>query len=209
MADCVHAFSVPANMVLRKVGANIWIPSIVVSFGIVSLATAFVKNQGDLIATRVFLGFTEGPLMCSFVVLISRFYTRREAVLRIAIFASSATVCLVHSSEPPCGTRLTYLLPQLAGALGGLLAYAFLHVHVPSPGGWRSIFFYEGLISIVVGIAAFFFVPNDPLTAKFLNNEERQLASARLLRGQAGAKVVVEATKRKLILQTFTNINVS
>lgn len=58
------------------------------------------------------------------------------------------------------------------------------------------------------GIFAFFVVPNDPSSAKFLNAEERIMADARIRRDNAGAKVLIEATKTKLILKAFRNLNV-
>lgn len=54
---------VPSNLVLRKVGAQIWIPTIIVAFGLVTTCTAFIKNFGDFMAVRVFLGIAEGGLM--------------------------------------------------------------------------------------------------------------------------------------------------
>lgn len=59
------------------------------------------------------------------------------------------------------------------------------------------------------GLFAFFFVPNDPGSAKFLTPEERALADARIRREHAGAKVLIEATKTKLLLKAFKNLNVS
>lgn len=59
------------------------------------------------------------------------------------------------------------------------------------------------------GLIAFLFVPNDPATARFLSNEERALAEARVRREHVGTKVLIEATKTKLLLKAFKNLNVS
>lgn len=59
---CYALIEIPSNLVLRKVGASLWIPIIIVSFGLVSMCTAFVKNFGELMVVRVLLGITEGGL---------------------------------------------------------------------------------------------------------------------------------------------------
>jgi hypothetical protein len=57
---CYALIELPSNLVLRKVGASIWIPTIVVSFGLVSTLTSLIDNFGDLIGVRIALGITEG-----------------------------------------------------------------------------------------------------------------------------------------------------
>lgn len=47
-------------------------------------------------------------------------------------------------------------------------------------GGWRWIFILEGLLTIVVSLAAYFFIHNYPATATFLSEEERARVYARL-----------------------------
>jgi MFS family permease len=50
--------------------------------------------------------------------------------------------------------------------------------------GWRWIFIIEGLLTIVVSAAAYGFIPNYPLTAKFLSSEERTHLISRLSKNQ-------------------------
>jgi len=68
-----------------------------------------------------------------------------------------------------------------SGAFGGLLATAF--TKIPSWGiihTWRNIFFFEGIISIILGIVAFFILPSSPATASFLTPEECKVAVSRI-----------------------------
>merc|ERR1711939_179351 len=183
---CYALIEVPSNLVLRKVGASIWIPTIIVSFGLVSFCTTFVDNFGELLVVRVMLGITEGGLMPAYMLVLSRFYTKRELVFRIAFFASSAT---------------------MAGMFGGLLAYGFLQTNVNFARGWRAIFAWEGVITMGSGLLAFFAIPNAPGTAKFLNEDEKALAEQRIRRESAGVKVMIEATKARLVIRSFKNAN--
>src|SRR6202046_2362753 len=49
-------FEVPSNMVLEKVGARLWIARIMVSWGILSGATAFVTGPWSFLTVRFLLG---------------------------------------------------------------------------------------------------------------------------------------------------------
>jgi sugar phosphate permease len=76
----------------------------------------------------------------------------------------------------------------MAGAFSGLLAYAIVKMDgVGGYAGWRWIFILEGILTVVVAIAAFFLLHDFPETASFLTPEERAWATHRL-RYQGSAK---------------------
>lgn len=50
---------IPSNEVFRRVG-SMWLAALVIVFGVVSIATAFVHNLAGVIVTRIFLGLSEG-----------------------------------------------------------------------------------------------------------------------------------------------------
>ena len=83
------------------------VPTLVVGFGIVCFATAFITNFGGFMTIRVFLGLFEGGMMPGITYYLSTWYRRHELALRIGIFVSAAS---------------------LSGAFGGLLATAFLSI---------------------------------------------------------------------------------
>lgn len=87
-------------------------------------------------------------------------YKRKERNLRVALFFSAAS---------------------LAGAFGGILAWGIGHMRgVGHKNGWAWIFFLEGILTVLVSIAAYFLVHNYPSTAKFLTEEERSAVQTRL-----------------------------
>ena len=55
-------FEVPSNMLLKKLRPSIWLPLIMVSWGIVMTLMGIVKNYHGLLITRIFLGVTEAGL---------------------------------------------------------------------------------------------------------------------------------------------------
>ncbi|KAG2011273.1 high-affinity nicotinic acid transporter [Coprinopsis cinerea AmutBmut pab1-1] len=150
----------PSNLVLKKIGPNFLLPAVLTGWGIVVLAQGFVKNYGGLLAIRLVLGLLEGPMFPGIVLYLSGFYTRKELSLRIAYFASSASV---------------------GGAFSGLLAAGITRMHGKSGlPGWRWIFIIEGLITLVVGLIGFFLVPANPEKSRVLSPAEKK-AVAKLL----------------------------
>lgn len=87
-------------------------------------------------------------------------YSRHEIQLRQAMFFSAASV---------------------AGAFSGLLAFAISKMDgIAGLEGWRWIFILEGLVTVVVAIAAYFLLYDFPETASFLTEEERAFVVYRL-----------------------------
>jgi sugar phosphate permease len=84
----------------------------------------------------------------------------------------------------------------LAGAFGGLLAYAIADMDgIGGYGAWRWIFIIEGLVTVVVGVFSKFFIPDWPEKAKFLTDTERALLLSRL-KEDAGEAVMNRLDKR-------------
>ncbi|HWM61782.1 MAG TPA: MFS transporter, partial [Rhizomicrobium sp.] len=55
-------FEVPSNLIMEKVGARIWICRIMLTWGLVSMATAFVTGPYSFYAMRFVLGLAEAGL---------------------------------------------------------------------------------------------------------------------------------------------------
>lgn len=95
-------------------------------------------------------------------------YKRSEAQKRFSFFFSSTS---------------------LAGAFGGVLASGLGKMHgVRNLAGWRWVFLIEGVLTAVVAIILFFFLPDFPEEAKWLTEEERAYMRAKLAQdsGEAG-----------------------
>src|SRR5690606_15024807 len=52
-------FEVPSNMIMRRVGAKVWLARIMISWGIVSALMMFAHNEMTFYILRVLLGITE------------------------------------------------------------------------------------------------------------------------------------------------------
>jgi MFS family permease len=95
---------------------------------------AGIVNYEGLLATRFLLGAAEAGLFPGVVFYLSMWYTRAEQTVRMGLFFGAAT---------------------LAGAFGGLIAYAILSLDGEGGlNGWQWIFLIEGLATIVVAVFA-------------------------------------------------------
>ncbi|KAI8356052.1 major facilitator superfamily domain-containing protein [Mortierella sp. GBAus27b] len=154
-------FEIPSNILLKKIGPRKWITIVMLAWGTIMMAMAAVKDAPGLLIARFFLGLTESGLFPGSVYLISLWYTRPEQALRNGLFFSTAT---------------------MAGAFGGVLAYGIAQMEgVQGLHGWQWIFILEGLPTVLLTIVVFFFLPDFPGTARFLNDQEKELAVHRLI----------------------------
>lgn len=178
-----YAFAeVPSNICLKLFRPSIWIPSIMVAWGIVMTLMCLCKTYEALIIARVFLGLTEAGLFPGIAYYLSLWYRRRDVAVRIAIFFSAATV---------------------AGAFGGILAYGIQRMEgIGGLHGWQWIFCLEGILTILVAASAYFFMHDYPTTAGFLTAQEKQTVLAVLEEDCLGLATHFD---RKFVWQTMTD----
>lgn len=53
---------VPSNLALKKIGAKLWLPFIMILWGACCIGMAFVRNYQELLTARIMLGLAEGGL---------------------------------------------------------------------------------------------------------------------------------------------------
>ncbi|ODQ59502.1 hypothetical protein WICANDRAFT_32532 [Wickerhamomyces anomalus NRRL Y-366-8] len=154
-------FEIPSNILLKKIGRpSIYIPSIMVAWGIVMTLMGCVQNFGGFFASRLILGICESGLYPAVSYYLTHYYCKREMQFRQALFYGSATT---------------------AGAFSGLLAFAIAKMNgVGGYEGWRWIFIIEGLLTIVVAICSYFLLYDYPETASFFTERERKFVIWRL-----------------------------
>ncbi|KAJ6087751.1 hypothetical protein N7467_006665 [Penicillium canescens] len=148
------------NVLLKRLRPSIFIPLIMMAWGICMTCMGVVKNYAGLMAVRWFLGLSEAGLFPGVGYFLSCWYKRSEFGVRMAIFFSAAA---------------------LAGSFGGLLAAAIAKMDgVGGKPGWSWIFILEGLVTFVIGVASFWCVYDFPDQAKFLSDVDRKRVLRRL-----------------------------
>ncbi|KAJ3507700.1 hypothetical protein NLJ89_g6162 [Agrocybe chaxingu] len=169
---------IPGNLVLRRLGARNFMTICVVGWGASQLGMAFVPTWGYLMCGGANVDSQAG-FFPSLVFIITTWYQRYEVQQRLAIFYLSSIIITSFSSIFAYG--LTFLRGK-----GGLA-------------GWAWIFLIEGLITIVLGILAYLYVPDFPDKSKFLTEEERKMILGRVQQDR-GDSLPDKATARKVWL---------
>lgn len=112
---------------------------------------------------------------------LSRWYRRSELAFRLSLYIVAA---------------------PLAGAFGGLLASAILTLdHFGSLHTWRIIFGIEGLITCLLSLIGFLTLTDRPATARWLSQEEKDLAIARVKSERVGTTEVLDAIDIKKLFR--------
>lgn len=152
------------NILLKRLRPSIFIPVIMILWGITMTFMGFVKNWSDLMAARWFLGLCEAGLFPGVTYYLSCWYKRQEFGIRAAIFFSAAAV---------------------SGSFGGLLAAAIENMHgLGGRPGWAWIFILEGIVTVLFGFASFWAVHDFPDEATFLSEQDRARVVRRLKQDQ-------------------------
>ena len=71
-------FEVPSNLALHRFGARRWIARIMITWGIIASAMAFVPNAETLYALRVLLGVAEAGFFPGMILFLTYWFPRRE-----------------------------------------------------------------------------------------------------------------------------------
>lgn len=152
---------IPGTIIVKKLGHKWFMAGAIFCWSMVTIFTCFVRSYGSLIACRLLLGLFEGAVFPSQSLYIAMVYKREEQSKRLGYL---------------------YICSCCSGAFNGLIATGITKI---KPHGdflsWGWLFVIEGLISVVTPIWIIFGLPNDPATAPFLNEEEKQLMQIRKL----------------------------
>ncbi|GLY78979.1 MFS transporter [Actinoallomurus iriomotensis] len=149
----------PSNYILTKVGARRWLGRIMVTWGLVTIATATVQGTTSLACARVLLGIAEAGFSPGMLYFVSRWIPQRERGRAMAWII--AFICLSSLATP--------VTTQILG-LDGLLGLA----------GWRWVFVFTGIPAIVLGCACVKILRDGPKDAEFLTAAERDWLVAEL-----------------------------
>ncbi|KAL4811330.1 major facilitator superfamily domain-containing protein [Aspergillus unguis] len=173
---------VPSTLIIQRIRPSIWLACMEVAWGAFTFAQAGMKNVPQLYAFRFLVGFFESSFFPALLYLLGSWYTKMELAKRVALFHMTA----------PLGTAFGgYLQAAVYSNLNG--AYGI--------DGWRWLYIVCGCMTVPVGIAAFFALPDTPYTTRvwFLSDREKELAIERVAR-------VGKAPPVKITFGTFKRI---
>jgi len=154
-------FEVPSNVLMEKVGARLWIARIMITWGIISSAMIFVNSKWTFYGLRLLLGLAEAGFFPGIILYLTYWFPSRRRGRAVALFM---------------------LAIALTGVIGGPLSGWILQAcnGVAGLRGWQMLFLLEGIPSILLGLLIPFLLANGVRSARWLNDEERQLLEENL-----------------------------
>jgi MFS family permease len=160
---------VPSNLIMHRVGARFWIARIMVTWGVLSAAMAFVQGPTSFYVMRVLLGAAEAGLFPGVMLYLTYWFGREDRARAVGYFLLG--VCIANIVSGPLGGALL----EMDGVLGLK--------------GWQWMFLVEGLPAVALAFVVWRKLPNGPESAPWLTPAQAQEVRRRL-DGDASAAAV-------------------
>jgi MFS transporter, ACS family, tartrate transporter len=151
---------IPSNLILYRVGARRWIARIMISWGVVAAANAFVTGPVSFYVVRLLLGAAEAGFFPGVAFFLAAWFPAQYRARVLAWFLVGIPVSSL------IGGPISGLLLQMHGFWG--LA------------GWQWMFLIEGLPASVIGLFIYGMLADRPAEARWLEPDERSAVTAML-----------------------------
>src|SRR6185436_10709547 len=155
-------FQVPANFVLVRLGARRWVFTILIVWGAISAACAFVQGPLSFYVLRFLLGVAEAGLFPGVVLYLTYWFPQDRRARAIAGFMAASPLAFI-----------------VVGPLSGLL---LTMDGFGSLKGWQWLFLIEGLPACLLAFVLLKLVPDSPGHATWLSADEKRVIADRLAR---------------------------
>jgi ACS family tartrate transporter-like MFS transporter len=146
-------FEVPSNLALERVGARRWIARIMLTWGVLSAATAFVTGAHSFYAIRIMLGAAEAGFFPGVMLFLTFWVPSAYRGRVVAAFMASMPFASV------VGAPVSGWLIGIDSALGLK--------------GWQWLFIVEALPSLVLAVVVLKVLRDSPAKAEWLADDER------------------------------------
>ena len=147
-------FEVPSNLILEKVGARLWIARVMITWGMVSAAFAFISGDTSFYILRFLLGAAEAGFFPGIILYLSYWFPARHRAGVVSLFMAAAPISVV------LGSPISGALLEMHGLLGLK--------------GWQWMFLMEAIPAVVLGFVVLVYMTDRPEKAKWLKDDERK-----------------------------------
>ena len=153
-------FEIPSNLAMAKLGARLWIARIMISWGLVSGASAFVVGPWSFYFARMMLGAAEAGFFPGVILYLTYWFPRAYRGRVVAMFMVAIPIS-------------SFLGSPISAALLGADGWLGWH-------GWQWLFLVEAAPAVLLGVVALYALPDSPAGARWLPAEQRNWLSERL-----------------------------
>src|SRR3954449_6949048 len=153
-------FEVPSNVIMEKVGARLWIARIMITWGLLSGATALAVGPNSFAVIRFLLGLAEAGFFPGIVLYFTYWFPHYHHARIVSGFLIGLPIAVAAGA--PISTALL--------GLDGLYGLR----------GWQIMYIAEAIPTVLVGVLVLFVLTDKPEQAKWLTAAEKLWLSARL-----------------------------
>lgn len=181
-------FEIPGAVAAERWSVRKWTARIMLSWGVITIFTAYVHNAREFYIARLLLGTAEASLFPSIILYLTRWFTVKDRARAVAAF---------------------YMASPISAFVGSAVAGWLLPIHWMGLSGWRWLFIAEGLPAVLLGVITLFYLTDYPAEAGWLPDAERAaiasaLAGERAARAKHGRLGFREAGKDSRLLLLVT-----
>lgn len=145
---------VPSNLMLHRIGARRWIARILLTWGAVAAATAFVWNDWSFYVLRFALGVMEAGFLPGIAVYLTLWFPERYRARAVGGYIVAGSFSAVLG-----GPLSTTIMTYVNGPLGLQ--------------GWQWMFLLEGVPAMVLGLLTLRLLTERPSDADWLASEQK------------------------------------
>jgi sugar phosphate permease len=153
-------FEIPSTLAVDRFGARTWLTRILVSWGAITVAMAFVTSDTTFTVARFLLGVAEAGAYPGIIYVTSIWFPQSYRVRVMGIITLGSAF----------GNMFSALFSGTLLDLHGLLGLS----------GWQWVFIATGTPAVVLGIFVLWLLPSRPDDAAFLSDTEKSWLTRRL-----------------------------
>ncbi|KAF8164670.1 major facilitator superfamily domain-containing protein [Pholiota molesta] len=199
MYSVLFAMACLSGAIFAKiVGPARWIPILMFSWGLVTLAHVLITDKTGYLTVRCFIAITEGGVIPTTLVYLGAFYKSTELATRLAWF---------------------WGIQHIASAASGLMASGLLKLRgVAGLEGWKWLFLVDGIITVIVAIGTWFYLPRNiaHMAVKdgrigrkpWFSHRQAQIAATRVIRDDASKRSYERTVQWSDIKDTVTDMGI-
>jgi MFS transporter, ACS family, tartrate transporter len=152
---------VPSNLALHKFGARRWIARIMVTWGLISAATALVQGEASFYVVRFLLGVAEAGFFPGMILYLSFWFPARERARAVGFFMSA--IAISYAIGAPISGAIMSVFDDAAGLTD-----------------WQWLFIIEAVPAVLGGFFVLRYLDDGPADATWLEDDERRWLATRL-----------------------------
>jgi MFS family permease len=151
---------IPSNMLLHRLGARRWIARIMLSWGVIAMAAAFVRGPISFYVVRLLLGAAEAGFYPGVLYFLTLWFPKAHRGRVLGLFLASIAI---------------------TGIIGGPLSGALLNLSgVAGLKGWQWLYLVEGAPAVILAPFVLLWLKDRPAMAPWLPDAEKRWLQDRL-----------------------------